>query len=122
MATENSDERRLLMITADDYGYWPSYNRGILEAVEMGAVKSVNPDHRQWPRERGVPTNDALIGRDRSSDPTEPPEPRRLQPGVTEWMTHPGHADPESGSSYDMARHEDLELLQRVVVRARYDE
>jgi predicted glycoside hydrolase/deacetylase ChbG (UPF0249 family) len=213
MATEGSDSRRLLVITADDYGYWPSYNRGILEAVEMGAVKSVsamvereycdpkpllesgveiglhiefegrwgprsgapartalrvqldrfvdlfhrwpaffnghqhcharpelatpvfqmadsigipvrsvNRDHRQWLRERGVPTNDALIGRDRSSEPTEPPELRKLEPGVTEWMTHPGHADPESGSSYDMARQEDLELLQRVVVRARYDE
>src|SRR5262245_40199976 len=208
-----NDKSRRLVITADDYGYWPSYNRGIVEALGMGAldsvgamverehcdpkplleggvevglhiefegrwgprsgapartalrvqldrfvdlfhrwpaflnghqhcharpelatpvfqmadalripVRSVNPDHRQWLRERGVPTNDALIGRDRTSEPTEPPELRKLEPGVTEWMTHPGHADPNSGSSYDMARQEDLELLQRVVVRARYDE
>ena len=26
----------MLVITGDDYGYWPSYNQGILEAVEMG--------------------------------------------------------------------------------------
>jgi len=32
----------VLVITADDYGYWPSYNRGILEAVEMGAIDSVS--------------------------------------------------------------------------------
>jgi hypothetical protein len=37
-------------------------------------------------------------------------------------MIHPGHADSESGSSYDLARQEDLSLLQKVMVRARYDE
>jgi hypothetical protein len=41
---------------------------------------------------------------------------------VTEWATHPGHPDSQSGSSYDIARREDLSLLQRVMVRARYDE
>jgi predicted glycoside hydrolase/deacetylase ChbG (UPF0249 family) len=213
MAATNQDNRRRLVITADDYGYWPSYNQGILEAVEMGAVdsvsamvdrehcdpapllesgvevglhiefegrwgsrsgapartslrvqldrfvdlfhrwptflnghqhcharpelatpvfqlahsigipvRSVNPDHRQWLRERGIHTPDALIGRTRSSDPVEPPELRNLSSGVTEWLTHPGHSDPESGSSYDKARQEDLGLLQRCMVRARYDE
>src|SRR5262249_38202540 len=33
--------KRTLVITADDYGYWPTYNQGIIEAVEMGAVMSV---------------------------------------------------------------------------------
>lgn len=33
---------RRLIITADDYGYWPSYNEGILAAVEAGAVTSVS--------------------------------------------------------------------------------
>ena len=38
MAATPEEKRRLLVITGDDYGYWPSYNRGILEAVEMGAL------------------------------------------------------------------------------------
>jgi predicted glycoside hydrolase/deacetylase ChbG (UPF0249 family) len=213
MATPQGDNRRLLVITADDYGYWPSYNQGILEAIGMGAldcvsamvdreycdpapllesgveiglhiefegrwgsrsgapartslrvqldrfvdffgrwpsflnghkncharpelatpvfqtaqqigapVRSVNPDHRQWLQERGIDTPDVVIGRMRSNEPAEPPELRNLGRGVTEWVTHPGHPDPESGSSYDIARQEDLALLQRVMVRARYDE
>jgi predicted glycoside hydrolase/deacetylase ChbG (UPF0249 family) len=158
---------RLLVITGDDYGYWPSYNDGILEAVEMGGldcvsamverdycepeplletgveiglhiefegrwgprsgasartalrvqlerfgdlfgrwpsflnghkhcharpelatpvlqtaqqigapVRSVNPDHRQWLRERNIDTPDLLIGRTESKGPAEPPEVR----------------------------------------------
>jgi hypothetical protein len=82
----------------------------------------VNPDHRQWLRERGIPTPDLLIGRTESKQPAEPGELRHLNPGVTEWVTHPGHPDKESGSSYDIARHEDLALLQKVMVRARFDE
>jgi len=213
MATSRANPRRYLVITADDYGYWPSYNAGILEAIEIGAVdavsamverehcdpepllesgvevglhiefegrwgprsgapartalrvqldrfvdlfhhwpafldghnhcharpelatpvlvaaqqigvpvRSVSPDHRQWLRERGIDTPDALIGRMRSSEPDEPPELRNLGPGVTEWMVHPGHPDPNSGSSYDRARRKDLETLHRCMVRARYDE
>ena len=209
----SEERRRLLVITGDDYGYWPSYNRGILEAVEMGAldcvsamverehcdpgpllesgveiglhvefegrwgprsgaparsalrvqldrfvdlfgrwpsfinghkhcharpelatpvfqmakqigvpVRSVNPDHRQWLRERGIDTPDRLVGRTRSNEPAEPPEIRNPPPGVTEWVTHPGHPDAASGSSYDVARQEDLQLLRRIRVRARYDE
>jgi chitin disaccharide deacetylase len=201
------------VITADDYGYWPSYNRGILEGIEMGAVdcvsamverehcdpkplldsgveiglhiefegrwgphsgapartslrvqierfgdlfgrwpsflnghkhcharpelatpvfqtaqqigapvRSVNPDHRQWLRERGIDTTDLLIGRTESKADAQPTELRSLPAGVTEWVTHPGHPDSESGSSYDLARQEDLALLQKVMVRARFDE
>jgi predicted glycoside hydrolase/deacetylase ChbG (UPF0249 family) len=213
MASNHGDSHRLLVITADDYGYWPSYNQGILEAIEMGAldcvsamvdreycdpapllesgveiglhiefegrwgsrsgapartslrvqldrfvdlfgrwpsflnghkhcharpelatpvfqtaqqigapVRSVNPDHRQWLRERGIDTPDMLIGRTRSNEPDEPRELRDLGLGVTEWVTHPGHPDSASGSSYDVARQEDLRLLQMVMLRARYDE
>ena len=213
MAATRPENSRLLVITADDYGYWPSYNKGILEAIEMGAidcvsamvdrqhcdpgplldsgveiglhiefegrwgprsgapartalrvqlerfgdlfgrwpsflnghkhcharpelatpvfqtakqigapVRSVNPDHRQWLRERGIDTPDMLIGRTESKEPAEPPELRNPPPGVTEWMVHPGRPDSESGSSYDLARQEDLALLQKVMVRARYDE
>jgi predicted glycoside hydrolase/deacetylase ChbG (UPF0249 family) len=205
--------RRFLVITADDYGYWPSYNAGILEAIEMGAidcvsamvereycdpeplldtgveiglhidfearwgprsgapartslrvqldrfvdlfgrwpsflnghkhcharpelatpvfqtaqqigapVRSVNPDHRQWLQERGIDTPDRLIGRTESKEAAEPPEVRDPPHGITEWMTHPGHPDKESGSSYDIARQEDLGVLQKIMLRARYDE
>jgi chitin disaccharide deacetylase len=212
VAASQGDNRRLV-ITADDYGYWPSYNDGILEAIEMGAidsvsamverehceaeplletgveiglhiefegrwgprsgapartslrvqlerfgdlfgrwpsflnghhhcharpelatpvfqmakqidvpVRSVNPDHRQWLRERGIDTPDLLIGRMESKEAAEPTELHDPPPGVTEWMTHPGHPDKESGSNYDMARQEDLGLLQKVMLRARFDE
>ena len=57
-----------------------------------------------------------------SKDPAEPPEVRNPPEGVTEWMVHPGHADSDSGSSYDLARQEDLGLLQKVMLRARFDE
>lgn len=212
-AMENGAERtRVLMITADDYGYWPSYNQGILEAVEAGAVdsvsamvdreycdpapledlgvevglhmefegrrgprsgapakqslrvqlerftdlfgrwptyldghhhcharpelatpvmemalqlkipvRSVSRDHRQWLRERNIPTQDALIGRTDSSEPAQPPELLRLPPGVSEWVVHPGHPDPESGSSYDRARQEDLDVIGKLALRARFD-
>ena len=204
---------RQLVITADDYGYWPSYNTGILEAIEMGAidsvsamvdrehcdpqplletgveiglhidfearwgprsgapartalrvqlerfgdlfgrwpsflnghhhcharpelatpvfqtakqigapVRSVNPDHRQWLRERGIDTPDLLVGRTESRQPAEPAEIRNPPPGVTEWMVHPGRPDKASGSSYDLARAEDLAVLQKIMLRARYDE
>lgn len=210
MESESGGPR--LIITADDYGYWPSYNEGILAAVEAGAVdavsvmverphcipeplldsgvevglhiefegrwgprsgapartslrvqlerfsdlfhrwpsyldghkhcharpelatpvlqlaeqikvpvRSVSEDHRQWLRERGVATQDLLLGRDRSSDPAEPEELRALPPGITEWMTHPGYPDPESGSEYDLARREDLDELLRARVRERFD-
>lgn len=203
---------RKLIITADDYGYWPSYDEGILAAVEAGAldavsaiverercdprpllesgvevglhlefegrwgarsgpsartalsvqldrftdlfgrwpsfinghhhcharpelatpvfetarqigvpVRSVNPDHRQWLRERGIATNDLLIGRLASKEPAEPEELRALPDGVTEWFTHPGYPDPDSGSDYDLARREDLETLLRHRVRERFD-
>lgn len=39
---EASGPRRALIITADDYGYWPSYDEGILQAVSEGAVDSVS--------------------------------------------------------------------------------
>jgi predicted glycoside hydrolase/deacetylase ChbG (UPF0249 family) len=212
MESGNGEEQRLLIITADDYGYWPSYNEGILAAIEAGAldsvsalverkycepaplletgvevglhiefegrwgarsgapaktslrvqldrftdlfghwpafldghrhcharpelatpvfemaqqigvpVRSVSADHRQWLRERGIATPDTLIGRTESSEPVEPPELRDLPPGVTEWMTHPGYPDEESGSEYDLARREDLEMVQRARVRERFD-
>jgi predicted glycoside hydrolase/deacetylase ChbG (UPF0249 family) len=208
-----TDRRRFLIISADDYGYWPSYNEGILAAVEAGAVdavsamteraycdpgpllesgvevglhiefegrwgsrsggparsslrvqldrfvdlfhrwpsfldghhncharpelatpvmeaalqmgvpvRSVSRDHRQWLSERGIGTPDTLLGRMTSSEAVEPPELRELPVGVTEWMVHPGYPDADSGSDYDLARREDLDVVMRARVRERFDE
>ncbi len=121
----------------DLFGRWPSFLNGhkhcharpelatplFQTAEQIGApVRSVNPDHRQWLRERGIDTPDLLIGRTESKEDAEPTELRNLPIGVTEWMVHPGHPDSKSGSSYDLARQEDLALLQKVMVRARFDE
>jgi hypothetical protein len=43
----------------------------------------------------------------------------KLEPGTTIWFTHPGRPDPASGSDYDAAREEDLELLLRMFLLAR---
>ncbi len=211
MASANNN-RRFLIVSADDYGYWPSYNEGILAAVEAGAVdavsvmterdycdpaplldsgveiglhiefegrwgprsggpaknslrvqldrfvdlfrrwpsfldghhhcharpelatpvmqaalqmsvpvRSVSRDHRQWLSERGIRTPNTLLGRTTSSEPVEPPLLRDLPAGVTEWMVHPGYPDSDSGSEYDLARREDLDMVTRARVRERFD-
>ena len=191
------ETRPVLIITADDYGYAPGYNRGILEVANAGAVdavsvmvgrrgcepgpllesgvevglhlelpgerpeaqlerfqrlfghppgfldghhhchargaaaaeiarmaaarrlpvRSVNPEHRDLLRSLGVATPDRLIGRLRASEPELPALLAGRDPvpaGVTEWMVHPGYPDARSGSSYDVAREHDLNLLLRV--------
>jgi predicted glycoside hydrolase/deacetylase ChbG (UPF0249 family) len=82
-------------------------------------ARSIDADHRRILRRAGVATPDRLIGR--YSEEAEGALPVELRPvvdgeeelprGVTEWMVHPGHPDPESGSGYDRARVEDLDLL-----------
>ncbi len=213
MNQKSTPPPRRLIITADDYGYWPSYNEGILASVAAGAldavsamvereycdpapllesgveiglhldfegrwgarsgapartalrvqierfaslfgrwpsfinghhhcharpelatpvfetakqigvpVRSVNRDHRQWLRERGIATNDQLLGRMQTNEPADPlADLRDLPDGVTEWFTHPGYPDSDSGSEYDMARREDLDTLLRHRVRERFD-
>src|SRR5882672_6868221 len=37
----NPRDQPRLIIAADDYGYWPSYNRGIFEAIDRGMIDSV---------------------------------------------------------------------------------
>jgi YdjC-like protein len=121
----------------DLFGRWPAFLNGhkhcharpelatpvFQTAKQIGApVRSVNPDHRQWLRERGIHTPDLLLGRTESKQDAESPELKKLPDGVTEWMVHPGHPDSESGSSYDLARQEDLALLPKLMVRARFDE
>jgi predicted glycoside hydrolase/deacetylase ChbG (UPF0249 family) len=87
-------------------------------ALELGVrVRSVDREHRERLRELGVATPDRLIGRyEEATDPVpaevaaveagdEPPD------GLTEWMTHPGLADPDVGSSFDAGREDDLDVL-----------
>jgi predicted glycoside hydrolase/deacetylase ChbG (UPF0249 family) len=90
------------------------------EAARRGLpVRSIDAAHRRILRGERVATPDRLIGR--YSEEAQAALPPELQPvvegggelplGVTEWMVHPGHPDPESGSGYDRAREEDLDLL-----------
>ena len=92
-------------------------------ASERGLpVRSVSPSHRRLLRCLGIPTPDRLIGRLHASEPALPrllERAERLPAGVTEWMVHPGHRDPESGSSYDAAREQDLKLILRLSERLR---
>jgi predicted glycoside hydrolase/deacetylase ChbG (UPF0249 family) len=82
-------------------------------------VRSIDAEHRGLLRRHGVPTPDRLVGRFSEEAEAALPEDLRpaaegdgpLPPGVTEWMVHPGHSDPGSGSGYDVAREEDLDLL-----------
>jgi predicted glycoside hydrolase/deacetylase ChbG (UPF0249 family) len=81
-------------------------------AGERGlSVRSVDARHRRLLHCLGVATPDRLIGRLSESEPVRPPELETLRSGVTEWMVHPGHSDPASGSSYDAGREQDLRLL-----------
>ena len=81
-------------------------------AVERDlAVRSIDPGHRALLRSRGVRTPDLLIGRYEEYEPVLPAELGALPEGTTEWMAHPGHPDPSSGSSYDAGREEDLRAL-----------
>ncbi len=80
-------------------------------------VRSVDEPHRRLLRRLGVRTPDLLVGRTSEAAPVMPAEleavmlGRQPPAGVVEWMVHPGHPDPASGSSYDTGREQDLRLL-----------
>jgi predicted glycoside hydrolase/deacetylase ChbG (UPF0249 family) len=77
-------------------------------------VRSTDPRHRRLLRCRGVATPDLLVGRIAEGEPILPTELASAAPpvqGVVEWMVHPGRPDPDSGSSYDGGREDDLEFL-----------
>jgi chitin disaccharide deacetylase len=91
-------------------------------AAERGMpVRSIHDRHRRLLQCLGVPTPDRLVGRLESSGPGTPELLRSVlqgetppPSGVTEWMVHPGHPDPDPASSYDAAREEDLRLVLEV--------
>lgn len=80
-------------------------------------VRAAGREHRDWLRGQGAVTEDVLVGRLDPADPALPSLIAELRaggaraPGAVEWMTHPGLADAASGSGYDEAREEDLNLL-----------
>ncbi len=131
--------RRALEVQLDrfsrQFGFWPSYIDGHHHcharpemvshvadlALQLGIpVRSVSAKHRQLLRERGIATQDHLIGRLSAEDELPDAEAMsKLDPGVTIWFTHPGRPDPKAGSEYDAAREEDLELLLRMFLLAR---
>jgi predicted glycoside hydrolase/deacetylase ChbG (UPF0249 family) len=92
-------------------------------ALRLGIpVRSVDEEHRATLRGLGIPTPDRVVGRLAPDEPIVPEELRgaKLPAGVIEWMVHPGHRDPGSGSSYDAAREEDLELVLDLRRRGRW--
>jgi predicted glycoside hydrolase/deacetylase ChbG (UPF0249 family) len=83
-------------------------------------VRSVDARHRRLLRSKGVTTPDRLVGRLSEADQVIPDEVAALREGagpdgITEWMVHPGYADPATGSAYDRGREEDLRLLLTLV-------
>jgi len=87
-------------------------------AAERGLiVRSVDAAHRRLLHSLGVATPDLLVGRLEQTEPVLPAEIEALMlgdptsAGVVEWMVHPGHADPRSGSAYDSGREQDLRLV-----------
>jgi predicted glycoside hydrolase/deacetylase ChbG (UPF0249 family) len=95
----------------------------------LGArVRSVSPRHRRLLRCLGVRTQDRLVGRLTEDEPALPAELANalrgepLPNGLTEWMVHPGRRSPDSGSSYDAGREEDLRLLIEVAREPRFQE
>jgi predicted glycoside hydrolase/deacetylase ChbG (UPF0249 family) len=91
-------------------------------------VRSIDERHRAFLRARGVATPDRLLGRLEQSEQPLPPALRAWLGGeepaarVSEWMVHPGHPDPSSGSGYDAGRAEDLALLLELGDRDRWAE
>lgn len=114
------DDLARLLGRAPDYldGHHHCHARpGVAEEVAASAasldlpVRSVSDEHREMLRAAGVRTPDQLIGRFTESQQVLPAELGALPEGWTEWMTHPGHPDPDSGSSYDAGRGKDLQAL-----------
>jgi len=140
-ARSGNAARRSLEVQLDrfsrNFGFWPAYIDGHHHcharpemishvndrAGQLGIpVRSVSQDHRQLLRERGIMTEDHLIGRYSPDEPLPDKALDQLSPGTTIWFVHPGRPDPESGSSYDDEREEDLELLLRLHLRERIND
>lgn len=83
-------------------------------------VRSVDDAHRDRLRDAGVATPDRLIGRFEPAGSLVPLEIAHVEGGGdpvvgwTEWMVHPGLADPAAGSSFDREREDDLGELLRL--------
>jgi predicted glycoside hydrolase/deacetylase ChbG (UPF0249 family) len=80
-------------------------------------LRAVGEDHRFRLQERGILCAHRLVGRLSEADPALPwaiaeaIDEGALPWGVTEWMVHPGRADPAAETGYNEAREEDLALV-----------
>ena len=97
--------------------------------VELGVpVRGIGDAHRALLRERGVASAALLIGRLSEDELALPPELAGWLAGepqpdsLVEWFTHPGYADPSTGSSYDAGREQDLALLLELGPPSRWAE
>lgn len=83
-------------------------------------VRAVDDEHRELLRAAGIEAPDRLIGRLSAEQALVPREIAHVEgggepvAGFTEWMVHPGLADPAAGSSFDAEREEDLAELLRL--------
>jgi predicted glycoside hydrolase/deacetylase ChbG (UPF0249 family) len=83
-------------------------------------LRAVDEAHRKQLSRLGIAHADRLVGRigeDEAPLPgllAEAIAAGALPAGRTEWMVHPGHRDPGSGSGYDRGRAEDLALLLKL--------
>lgn len=86
-------------------------------------VRCADQGHRQRLRSLGLKTSKRLIGRYLESQPPLPVEVEDVlagatpPEGLTEWMTHPGLGDPDTGSSFDLGREDDLAVLMGFACR-----
>jgi chitin disaccharide deacetylase len=80
-------------------------------------VRAISSGHRERLRRQGIECPDRIVGRMSEADPVQPAALTALRsggalpPGLTEWVVHPGFADPGLRSAYDAGREEDLTVL-----------
>lgn len=80
-------------------------------------LRAISAEHRERLDRQGIERPDRIVGRMSEADPVEPAlvtallSGGELPSGLTEWVVHPGFADPGTGSAYDAGREEDLAVL-----------
>lgn len=90
---------------------------GRLAARQGLPVRAISAEHRERLGRQGIECPDRIVGRMSEADPVRPAivaallSGGELPPGLTEWVVHPGFADPGTGSAYDAGREEDLLIL-----------
>ncbi len=92
----------------------PAERLAVRQAMPLRAISA---EHRERLRRQGIECPDRIVGRMSEEDPVRPAivpalfSGGELPQGLTEWVVHPGFADPGTGSAYDAGREEDLTVL-----------